>query len=48
MPQPDPQAILQAPLTPFSHDSEEEFQFTAADYALAAALALTASSETSW
>nr|XP_060482426.1 myomesin-3 [Panthera onca] len=28
--------------------SEEEFQFTAADYALAAALALTASSETSW
>uniref|UniRef100_A0A8D1X5H0 Myomesin-3 n=1 Tax=Sus scrofa TaxID=9823 RepID=A0A8D1X5H0_PIG len=28
--------------------SEEEYQFSAADYALAAALALTASSETSW
>ncbi|KAK2502135.1 hypothetical protein MC885_018742 [Smutsia gigantea] len=28
--------------------SEEEYQFTPADYALAAALALTASSETSW
>ncbi|XP_053431118.1 myomesin-3 [Nycticebus coucang] len=28
--------------------SEEEYQFTAADYALAAALALTASSELSW
>lgn len=28
--------------------SEEEYQFSAADYALAAALALTASSETTW
>ncbi|XP_004850644.1 myomesin-3 [Heterocephalus glaber] len=30
------------------HSSEEEHQFSAADYALAAALALTASSELSW
>ncbi|XP_003415289.1 myomesin-3 [Loxodonta africana] len=30
------------------HTSEEEYQFSAADYALAAALVLTASSESSW
>lgn len=35
-------------MTSLSPDSEEEQQFSSEDYALAAALALTASSELSW
>lgn len=34
--------------SPPSESSEEEHEFSTADYALAAALALTASSELSW
>ncbi|KAK2106176.1 Myomesin-3 [Saguinus oedipus] len=44
-PQPDPAGAIHSP-PPGS--SEEEHEFSAADYALAAALALTASSELSW